>query len=275
MTDKKSSILNNSKKGKAYLYCRVSTNDQEEDGVSLETQEKKMIKYCDYKDVGSNYEIFREIGSGKDIKGRPILGQIINDIKSGETLIVAELSRFSRSPLDALSILETFKKKGINFVSLDPEIDFSTSTGKFMFGILMIFFENERERIGENIKKNMQRLSEEGKLRTKPPFGYKFVEKKQDFVEVPEQIAVISLITEMWNKDPCPGRIAKTLNEQGYNKVLVLNKPNPEKIENAPLFHTTTVNRILIDYGIKSDKKDLRTSIKERIVSHHKEEVSS
>ena len=101
MTDKKSSILNNSKKGKAYLYCRVSTNDQEEDGVSLETQEKKMIKYCDYKDVGSNYEIFREIGSGKDIKGRPILGQIINDIKSGETLIVAELSRFSRSPLDA------------------------------------------------------------------------------------------------------------------------------------------------------------------------------
>ena len=63
---------------KAIGYCRVSTTDQADNGVSLEAQEAKIHAWCDLND----YELvscFVDAGiSGKDTKSRPGLNEAMD-----------------------------------------------------------------------------------------------------------------------------------------------------------------------------------------------------
>ena len=56
---------------KVAIYCRVSTQEQAEEGYSLEEQQRLIREYCQQK----NYEVamvYEDAGiSGKDIRHRP------------------------------------------------------------------------------------------------------------------------------------------------------------------------------------------------------------
>ena len=71
---------------KVYLYTRVSTTMQI-DGYSLDAQKTKMKAFCDY----NEYEIageYEDAGkSGKSIEGRVSFNQMMEDIKSGTSLL--------------------------------------------------------------------------------------------------------------------------------------------------------------------------------------------
>lgn len=100
-----------------------------------------------------------------------------------------------------------------------------------MFRSLMSFYELERDNIAANVKANIQRLFTEGKLRTKAPFGWKFIGK--DMVSDPEQHAVISKIFIMYSSGLSMNKIAQTLNPSGDGKVLNNNK---KKLSENPVF---------------------------------------
>lgn len=250
-------------------YTRVSTTGQSEDGVSLETQKVRIKAYCEYRNLNL-VEFYTDAGiSAKDMENRPELQRLLKEVRKEEFVIITDISRLSRNTKDAITILEDFKEKKISLVSLDIGLDFSTSAGTLVFTLLCSVAKMERENISRSVKVNLQRLSKEGKLRARPPFGYKFVSKEEDYEQVPEQQLVIEKIKTLFREDPCLSRIAERLNKDGDNKTIALNKKEQKEYQ----FTRHLVEIILVDNGVLAPSKRLegRKSLQEQIKSHHSE----
>lgn len=245
-------------------YIRVSTQLQKDDGTSLEIQCKRIHDYCNYK----NFElvkIYSDPGvSGKSIDGRPQMKALLDDIQKDDYIIFTDLSRMSRSTLDSLSIIQQIANKKAFFVCLALDIDASTPNGSFMIQVLCAFNELERKNTAAKVSYNMKVLSQQGKLRNRCPFGYKFVGKDKDFEPEPTQQEVIKIIINLYNQGHNPNKIAAILNTQGYGPTLNLNKT---KISQNPMFYQKTVQRILADHGLL-EMKD-RKNADQRIKTYH------
>ena len=261
-------MLNSLKNSVCRGYVRVSTDLQVQDGVSIETQVKKIQSYCELKDWNLVNIYIDEGISGKD-RNRPQLKQLFSDILTDEFMLVTDLSRFSRSTLDAITMVKDLETKGAYLVTITDNIDFSTPMGRCMFRMLMSFHELERETISANISTNMQRLSREGKLRTRPPFGWKFVSKDQDLEIVPSQQECIEKIKQMYLSGIKIAQITRTLNSDGSVNCLHANK-RTVKPELTPRFYDQTVRRILIDHKLIQPENPT-VALESRIVSQHKE----
>lgn len=245
-------------KSKAYGYIRVSTTMQKEDGISLDTQSKRIKDYCGYRQF-ELIKIYSDAGKSGGTMERPALKEILDVIKKGDYLIVAELSRLSRNTKDALSILEIIKKKSGFLISLNPDIDFSSAIGEMMYTILSAFHQLERKQIAERVSLNMINLSKQQLLRPKPPFGFKFISKDKNFVQDEEQQKVKSQIIELYNQNNTYNKIAQILNNNGSNKCL--------DNDGKQLFYAQTVKNILADENLIISN---RKSIKEKFLGTRK-----
>src|SRR4030042_3787141 len=86
-------------------YARVSTNEQNlERQLDILTDEK-----CD--------KIYKEKITGSK-KQRPELDKLLNNLESGDTIVVTELTRLSRSTRDLFRLVDTIRKKGADIKSL-------------------------------------------------------------------------------------------------------------------------------------------------------------
>ena len=117
---------------KGVIYARVSTTEQGESGLGLESQISRCSAYATRSDI-EIVDVVSEVQSGKNINKRPLLMSILERLKSGEleVLIVAKLDRLSRSVIDLCSILELSEKQGWSIILLDLGIDTTTPAGGF------------------------------------------------------------------------------------------------------------------------------------------------
>ena len=139
--------------GIAYLYARVSTQIQVNDGISLDAQVRQM----EYAALAADYEplILREEGrSGKSIQGRPVLRNALDDLDTGKAsaLYVTRLDRLARSTKDFLSIVDRSHKYGWRLALLDLGLDTATHQGRFVVTIMAAMAEMERGMISERQK---------------------------------------------------------------------------------------------------------------------------
>jgi DNA invertase Pin-like site-specific DNA recombinase len=81
-------------------YARVSTPGQHLDRQIGALRAER----CD--------EIFREKASAKDIRNRPQLEKAIDELGTGDVLVVAEWDRATRSMMDGVHIIERINKRG-------------------------------------------------------------------------------------------------------------------------------------------------------------------
>lgn len=108
-------------------YSRVSTAGQQ-----LDTQILKL------KEVGCEI-IFKEKATGRKIE-RPELQRMIDTLRTGDEVIINDLTRISRSTKDLFSIVDKIEKKGANIKSLkEGWLDTTTSYGKLIFTIFSGF----------------------------------------------------------------------------------------------------------------------------------------
>lgn len=92
-------------------YLRVSTEKQH-----LENQQLEITKFADARGIKIDRWV-TEVVSGKTKRNERRLGLLIRRLKKGDTLIVTELSRLSRTLLDIMSILNTCMEKQIMIYS--------------------------------------------------------------------------------------------------------------------------------------------------------------
>ena len=102
-------------------YARVSSV-----GQSLDVQREK-LGGCD--------KLFEEKRSGTT-DARPMLKQCLGYVREGDQVIVTRIDRLARSTLHLCQIAETLRKKGVDLVVLDQNIDTSDATGRLLFNML-------------------------------------------------------------------------------------------------------------------------------------------
>ncbi len=160
------------------LYVRVSTDAQAEEGYSIDAQKEMLLGYCKSKQI-ENYEFFIDGGfSGSNIE-RPEMSRLIEKIKSKEikSVVVYKLDRLSRSQKDTLFLIEdVLNPNQTEFVSLNENLDTSTSIGRAMLGIMSAFAQLERETIKERTRIGMKKRVEAGFWMGggKVPFGFDY-----------------------------------------------------------------------------------------------------
>ena len=165
--------------GKVYGYCRVSTNEQAEDGSSLDTQRQQITGYAMMK--GWNVtKTFIEAGvSGSvPLADRPEGHRLLETIGKGDIVITAKLDRMFRSAADALVTLEELKGQGVALHMIDLGGDVTgNGISKMVFTILAAVAEGERDRIRERIRDAKRHLAAQGVFGGgRRPFGFDIVQ---------------------------------------------------------------------------------------------------
>jgi len=130
-------------------YARVSTV-----GQSLDVQLAKLNDFgCD--------EIFNDKHTGTTAD-RPKLKQCRKYVRRGDNLVITKLDRLARSTYHLTQIAEELKKKGVNLIVLDQNIDTSTPTGKLLFNMLASIAEFETEIRKERQMEGIAKAKENG-----------------------------------------------------------------------------------------------------------------
>jgi DNA invertase Pin-like site-specific DNA recombinase len=118
-------------------YARVSTEDQ------------KLTLQLDALKKAGCARIFREKISGK-FRDRPELDRMLDQLRSGDVVIVWKLDRLARSTRNLLEIVETIGNTGARFQSIgEPWADTTTHAGKMIMTIFAGIAEFERDLIRE------------------------------------------------------------------------------------------------------------------------------
>jgi DNA invertase Pin-like site-specific DNA recombinase len=113
-------------------YARVSASDQKLDS-----------QFDALKQTGC-HKVFSDRVSGIKVN-RPGWEQLMAYVRPGDTVIVTELSRMSRSLMHLLEVVKAFEDQGIELVSLRENIDTSTATGRGFLAMMGVISQMERE----------------------------------------------------------------------------------------------------------------------------------
>ena len=244
------------------IYVRQSVDKK--DSISIETQ----IETCKGKILSSNTEkteVFSDKGfSGKSAANRPEFQRMMFEVrrKNISKIIVYKLDRISRSLLDFINMREEFLKYKVEFLSCAEDFDTSTSTGKLMLNMLMMFAEMERETIQKRIKDNYYARGEKGfYLGGYAPFGYNKVDtiidgkKTYMFEENKEESVILKQIFNDYFSGKSIGTLARWLNNKKVptRKGKAWSNPAIARILRSPMYvkANADVYNYLVGLGAK------------------------
>src|SRR4051794_24608096 len=157
-------------------YCRVSTEEQAEEGYSIGGQAEKLRVYAQLHDLGEAVVIADPGRSGKDLD-RPGLQQILGMVGEGHVahVLVWRLDRLSRNLGDLILLADTFGTAGVALHSFTERIDLSSATGRMFYNVLGSFAQFYREQLAENVRLGMHQAARQGRWVNRPKTGYDLV----------------------------------------------------------------------------------------------------
>ncbi|MBU4446725.1 recombinase family protein [bacterium] len=216
---------------KAIGYIRVSTQDQANEGVSLDNQKLKIQAYCDLKDI-TLVEIVEDAGiSGKNLN-RTGIQKVLQASRKKEidAVIVYKLDRMFRNTIDALETTKKFDKWGISFHSIQETLDTRSAMGRFFFTIMAGVAEMERGIIGERTRQALQHKKALGeKTGGDIPFGYN-VTRNNILIENPAEQKIIELIQRLREKGCSLRAICQELENNNHRTKKGCLKWNPKTV---------------------------------------------
>lgn len=134
-------------------YRRVSTQDQGESGLGLDSQ-RAVIDAEAMRRGWDDVTHFVDVASGKSTNRRPQLSAALAALGTGRAgvLVVSKLDRLSRSLLDFAAIMAQAQREGWSIVALDIGVDTATINGELVANIIMSLAQWERRIIGQRTK---------------------------------------------------------------------------------------------------------------------------
>jgi DNA invertase Pin-like site-specific DNA recombinase len=181
----------------AYIYCRVSSERQQEFGVSLEAQEKSCREYCQARNL-SVARVVKETASARTTKKQLNLTSFIESLPSeASCLVVYSVSRFSRNVQEGLALVDQLRQKQIMLQSVTENIDLSTPGGEFTFTSLLNAAELESKLISDRVKQGLNYKKSLGNQYGKPLYGksVKYEAGVRTFVKNENEFRVLRLIS--------------------------------------------------------------------------------
>ena len=155
------------------IYVRVSTDDQRDNGYSIDSQLRMIKEYCE-KNEYDIVDVYNDAGhSGKDLL-RPDMQRLLKDIKSHklEKLIAIKVDRLTRNNYDGFWLLNYCEEHDVKIELILEPYDVSTANGEMIFGMNLVFGQRERKEIGARTKRAMEEMALERVHPSKAPYGY-------------------------------------------------------------------------------------------------------
>lgn len=139
-------------KKKVALYCRVSIAEKQ----STENQRIRLVEYATSK--GWEFDVYEEQESTR--KTRPVKQALLQKLRKGEysDVVIYKLDRWARSSTELILDTKELIDKGVGFISISDNLDFTTAAGKLQFQILAAFAEFERALISERTREGLARV---------------------------------------------------------------------------------------------------------------------
>lgn len=164
---------------RAAIYCRVSTEDQEREGTSLQSQ----LQFCLKKAHELGYDAPEEFtiletysGLTLDRPKLPRLRQWMRD-KEVDAVIVYTLDRLSRDPVHFIILQEELEKAGVELILVTETID-SSDLGRLITYIKGYAAKLEAEKIRERTMRGARTRAGQGKIPiggTGKLYGYSYI----------------------------------------------------------------------------------------------------
>ena len=124
-------------------YARISTEDQ----TALPQVQELRSAGC--------VKIVEEHASGGN-RTRPVLAQVLDQLRAGDTIVVVRIDRLARTLSHLLEIIERLEAKGAHFRSLQDPIDTASPQRKLTLQVLGATAEFERALIRERTKAGLR-----------------------------------------------------------------------------------------------------------------------
>lgn len=138
-------------------YLRVSTGHQ-----VLDNQRNEIEKYAESRNITVD-RFVTEVISGKTRGRDRKLGRIVKELQQGDTLIVTEISRLSRTLMDIMSIVGELLQKNVHLYSIKDGYTFDDTINSkvllFAFGLVA---EIERNLISLRTKEALDLRRQQG-----------------------------------------------------------------------------------------------------------------
>jgi DNA invertase Pin-like site-specific DNA recombinase len=136
-------------------YARVSTTDQQ-----------PHLQVDALKGAGC-YRVFTETASGA-AADRPVLQQVLDQLRPGDTLVAWKLDRLGRSLRHLVDTVTALAERSVGFRSLQEAIDTTTPGGKLVFHVFAALAEFERDLIRERTSAGLAAARARGRRGGRP-----------------------------------------------------------------------------------------------------------
>lgn len=138
-------------------YLRVSTLDQD-----LEKNKAEILHFANHRDLGK-VNFIEEVASGRQPWRQRRIAQVLEELQTGDTIIVSELSRLGRSMLECMEILALATRKGIRVYSVKGswQLD-DTIQSKIIALAFSMAAEIERDLISQRTKEALRFKKQQG-----------------------------------------------------------------------------------------------------------------
>lgn len=195
-------------------YIRVSTDEQANEGVSLDNQRKRIEAFCVAKDW-ELVDIYEDAGkSGKDLN-RDGIQKLIKNCNKGifYAVIVYKVDRITRRQRDLWYLIDdVFEPNDIGFVSINEPFDTTSAIGKACLGMIGVFAQLERDLIAERTRDALKYKKEKGDYLGTVPLGYDIVDG--ELQEKDDELAIVKYAKRLRAGGYSLGKIAETLNDE-------------------------------------------------------------
>jgi len=203
----------------AGAYIRVSTDEQVENGYSLQLQRERTTAQIMAKGW-KLYRVYEDSGQSGGKLNRPALNEMLVDITNGKIQIVViyKLDRLSRKQRDTMFLIEdVFLMRNVEILSISESLDTSTPAGRAMIGMLSVFSQLERDTITERLSGGRKQKAKTGGYSGgNPPIGYTTERGKKALITDHEKASAVQRVFSLKDDGFKLQQIADQLNADGY-----------------------------------------------------------
>ena len=163
------------KTGNCVIYTRVSTKEQADNNMSLQTQRR----YCEQFASKNAYTIMGYFGGtyeSAQTDERKEFNNMLSFVKKSRDkisyIVVYSVDRFSRSGANAIYIAQQLKQSGVVIFSVTQPTDTTTANGSLQQNIQFIFSEYDNQLRREKCVTGIKEALFRGEWCQGPPIGY-------------------------------------------------------------------------------------------------------
>lgn len=224
---------------RAAAYPRVSSTGQEQDGTSLESQERAIRAYCTERGYTLDEEhVYREVHTGVELWERPKLTEMRSAARDRriDVIVAYAVDRLARDPVHLGVILSEAEHVGVRVEFVTEPLD-DTPEGQLIRFVKGYAAKVEHEKIKERTMRGRRERVLRGRLNHAPraPYGYVWGDEKRGTLrEDPHTAPVVRRII----RDIALGGSARSV----CAALMAEGIPSPG---GSPVWYASTIGRLL------------------------------